>query len=132
MVLIPSGKAFTQLRTTQRSPKRFYKYENAKVTEGNTYTMLRTRTIFNDVDQLVKLYNHFSFQGNVLRKLIIFGNVMQHLVPRSDFPLDVERGICHRAKQRHLVVQTTSTVFSSQKMTNQSLQVFLSQTFLDD
>ena len=35
MVLIPSGKAFTQLTTTQRSPKRFYKYENVKMTEGN-------------------------------------------------------------------------------------------------
>ena len=52
--------------------------------------MLRTRTIFNDIDQSVKLYNHFSFQGNVLRKLSIFFNVMQHLVPHGDFSLDVE------------------------------------------
>ena len=35
MVLIPSGKAFAQLTTTQLSPKRFYKYDNAKVTEDN-------------------------------------------------------------------------------------------------
>ena len=54
--------------------------------------MLRTRTIFNDIDQSVKLYDDFSFQGNVLRKLSIFFNinVMQHLVPHGDFSLDVE------------------------------------------
>ena len=27
-----------------------------------------------------------------MRKLIIFGNVMQHLIPRGDFPFDVEGG----------------------------------------
>ena len=30
--------------------------------------------------------------SNVLRKLIIFGNAMQHLIPRGDFPFDVEEG----------------------------------------
>ena len=84
--------------------------------------MLRTQTIATDIDQSVKLYSYFLFQGNVLRKLIIFYNVMQHLVPRGDFPLDVEGGL--PAKLRHLVVQSTSTVSSSLKMTNQSLQVF--------
>ena len=59
----------------------------------------------------MKLYNNFSFQGNVVRKLIIFGNVMEHLVPRGDFPLDVEGGFS-RERQRHLVVQSTSTVSS--------------------
>ena len=54
------------------------------------------RTIFNDIEA-VKLYNCFSYQGNVLRKLIIFCNVMQHLVPRGDFPLDVEGGFASKA-----------------------------------
>ena len=39
---------------------------------------------------------------------------------KADFP----------AKQRHLVVQSTSTISSSQKMTNQSLKVFLARPLL--
>ena len=92
--------------------------------------MLRTRTIFNDIDQLVKLYNHFSFQSNALRKVIIFGNVIQHLVPRGDFAFDFEGGFVTE-QSSHTVVQSTSTVFSSQKMTNQSLQVFQPDFFYD-
>ena len=85
--------------------------------------MLRTQTIFNNIYLLVKLYNHFSFQGNVLRKLIIFGSFMQHLVPRDDFPLDAEGGFV--TEQSSDTSWTSRRVFSSsQKMTNQSLQVF--------
>jgi len=66
--------------------------ENAKVTKGNA-----TYANEFDIDQSVKLYNHFLFQGNIFRKLVIFCNVMQHLVPRGDFPLDVERGFSSKA-----------------------------------
>lgn len=84
------------LHNSQCSPKGFYKYENAKVTKGNA-----TLAIFNNTDQSVKLYNHFSFQGNVLRKLIIFCNVMLHLVPHGNFPLDVTGRFASKAVTPH-------------------------------
>ena len=32
-----------------------------------------------------------------MKKLIIFCNIMQHFVPRGDFPLDVEGGFASKA-----------------------------------
>ena len=87
------------------------------------------RTIFNDIES-VKLYNCFSYQGNVLRKLIIFCKVMQHLVPRGDFPLDVEGGFASKAATSRAPVEEYSFFKSENEQTR--VCKFFSKTFLDN